>query len=108
MERMDPRQLNHVAASLAVWAYAVAQLPALLPRNESAPGGAPAGAGGAAQVPAAVAGGVAGAALAALAALLWWRTRGAPCKACARRAAGGDALAAAYSAVPTLRGGPTV
>ena len=34
---MDPRQLNHHAAALAVWAYAVAQLPELLPRNESAP-----------------------------------------------------------------------
>lgn len=37
IERMDPRQLNHHAAALAVWSYAVAQLPELLPRNESAP-----------------------------------------------------------------------
>jgi carboxypeptidase Q len=37
MERMDPRQLNSVAASLAVWAYSVAQLPGLLPRDAPAP-----------------------------------------------------------------------
>ena len=37
MERLDPRQLNHHAAAIAVWAYAVAKLPELLPRNEAAP-----------------------------------------------------------------------
>ena len=37
MERLDPRQLNHHAAALAVWSYAVAKLPELLPRNEAAP-----------------------------------------------------------------------
>ncbi len=37
IERMDPGQLNHVAASLAIWAYAVAQLPTLLPRDAPAP-----------------------------------------------------------------------
>ncbi len=42
VERLDPRQLNHHAAALAVWAYAVAQLPELLPRNESAPPAVPA------------------------------------------------------------------
>jgi len=33
METIDPRQLQHMSASLAVWAYAVAQLPTLLPRD---------------------------------------------------------------------------
>jgi hypothetical protein len=62
MERMDPRQLNHHAAALAVWAYAVAQLPELLPRNEPAPPPAPspAQASGAARLSPAAAAGVAG------------------------------------------------
>ena len=37
VERMDPRQLNHVAAASATWAYAIASLPTLLPRNAAAP-----------------------------------------------------------------------
>lgn len=37
MERIDPTQLNTNAASLAIWTYAIAQLPELLPRNEAAP-----------------------------------------------------------------------
>ena len=37
MERLDPTQLNTVAASLAIWAYSVAQLPDLLPRDAPAP-----------------------------------------------------------------------
>jgi carboxypeptidase Q len=37
MERVDPRQLNHGAAALAVWAYAISQLPTLLPRDAPAP-----------------------------------------------------------------------
>lgn len=35
MERIDPRQLNHIAAALATWAYSVADLPNLLPRDSS-------------------------------------------------------------------------
>lgn len=35
MERMDPVQLNTVAATLAVWAYAISQLPTLLPRDDT-------------------------------------------------------------------------
>ena len=35
MERMDPTQLNTVAATLAVWAYSISQLPTLLPRDDS-------------------------------------------------------------------------
>jgi carboxypeptidase Q len=97
MERMDPRQLNHVAASLAIWAYAVAQLPALLPRDEPAPP-APAGSGGGA--PYAAIGGAVGA-VAAVAALgfVWWkRVAGG---ACWKKAAGGESFASAYSAVPS-------
>lgn len=37
MERIDPTQLNTNAASLAIWAYSIAQLPELLPRNDPAP-----------------------------------------------------------------------
>lgn len=37
MERLDPMQLNHNAAALAIWAYSVAQLPELLPRDQAAP-----------------------------------------------------------------------
>jgi carboxypeptidase Q len=37
MERIDASQLNANAASLAIWTYAIAQLPELLPRNEAAP-----------------------------------------------------------------------
>jgi carboxypeptidase Q len=37
MERIDPTQLNTNAASLAIWTYAIAQLPELLPRNDPAP-----------------------------------------------------------------------
>jgi carboxypeptidase Q len=59
MERIDPLQLNTVGASLAIWAYAVAQLPGLLPRDAPAPPPVPAPA--AAPVNAgAVAGGVVG------------------------------------------------
>lgn len=102
MERMDPRQLNHVAAALAVWAFSVAQLPALLPRNESAPGGGPEAA---AALSAGAVGGLvfAGVAAVALGAYAWRRGL---CGECKRRLAGGDAAAtAAYAAVPTLRGG---
>ena len=35
MERMDPNQLNTVAATLAVWAYSISQLPTLLPQDDS-------------------------------------------------------------------------
>lgn len=35
MERIDPRQLNHMAAALAIWAYSVAELPTLLPRDDA-------------------------------------------------------------------------
>lgn len=41
IERMDPRQLNHVAAASAVWAYSIALLPALLPRDAPAPSPTP-------------------------------------------------------------------
>ena len=37
MERIDPTQINTNVASLAIWAYAIAQLPELLPRNDPAP-----------------------------------------------------------------------
>lgn len=37
MERIDATQLNQNAAALAIWTYAIAQLPALLPRNNAAP-----------------------------------------------------------------------
>lgn len=37
MERIDPTQLNRASASLAIWTYAIAQLPELLPRNNPAP-----------------------------------------------------------------------
>lgn len=37
IERMDPRQLNHVAAASAIWAYSIASLPELLPRDAAAP-----------------------------------------------------------------------
>ena len=62
MERLDPVQLNRVAASLAVWAYAIAALPDLLPRNASAPPAPAAGSGsGTSWVRVAgIAGGVAG------------------------------------------------
>ena len=33
VERIDPLQLNRCAATLAVWAYAIAELPSLLPRD---------------------------------------------------------------------------
>ena len=65
MERVDPRQLNHGAAALAVWAYAIALLPTLLPRDAPAPP-APSTSGGAASagdggLAAGAGGGVAGA-----------------------------------------------
>jgi hypothetical protein len=41
MERIDPYQLQQSAAALAIWTYAVAQLPTLLPRNAAAPTAAP-------------------------------------------------------------------
>ena len=77
IERMDARQLNHHAAALAVWAYAVAQLPTLLPRNASAPAPpAPPPPPAAALVSAGtVIAGVAGAAAVAAAGLLAWRRR---------------------------------
>lgn len=37
MERIDPTQFNKNAAALAIWTYAIAQLPELLPRNNAAP-----------------------------------------------------------------------
>jgi hypothetical protein len=37
MERIDATQLNENAAGLAIWTYAIAQLPELLPRNNPAP-----------------------------------------------------------------------
>jgi hypothetical protein len=37
METIDPEQINRVAASLAIWTYAIAELPELLPRDEAAP-----------------------------------------------------------------------
>ncbi len=40
MERIDPTQINTNVASLAIWAYAIAQLPELLPRNDPAPSSA--------------------------------------------------------------------
>lgn len=72
MERLDPTQLNTVAASLAVWAYSIAQLPELLPRDAPAPPGpspgpGPDNGGGSAGV---VAGSVVGSVL-GLAFLVW-------------------------------------
>ena len=37
METIDPTQLNTNAAALAIWAYSIAELPELLPRDEAAP-----------------------------------------------------------------------
>jgi len=37
MERIDPTQFNENAAALAIWTYAIAQLPEMLPRNNPAP-----------------------------------------------------------------------
>jgi carboxypeptidase Q len=74
MERMDPRQLNHVSAALAVWAYSIAQLPELLPRDAPAPPEAPSNANSAPADAGAVAGGVVGG-LVGLALLAWvWKT----------------------------------
>jgi hypothetical protein len=36
VERIDPYQLNQVSAALAVWTYAIAELPTLLPRDATA------------------------------------------------------------------------
>ena len=97
MERLDPRQLNHVAAALAVWAFAVGELPALLPRNEPAPPAAPPASAGSGVNMGAVGGGaVGGLALAAgvAFAVKAWR---------ARVAAGGGG-AAQYRAVPAQGG----
>jgi len=61
MERVDPRQLNHGAAALAVWAYAISQLPTLLPRDAPAPPApAPAAAAASDSGVTAIAGGAAG------------------------------------------------
>ena len=96
MERMDARQLNHHAAALAVWAYAVAQLPELLPRDEAAPPAAPAGSASAAASPvvgAAVGGGIAAVVVLAVAYAL--RRRFGWC-------AGGAAEEAQYKGVPAM------
>ena len=37
IERIDPYQLNHVSAALAIWTFSIAQLPSLLPRDDPAP-----------------------------------------------------------------------
>lgn len=37
MERIDPTQFNENAAALAVWTFAIAELPEMLPRNNPAP-----------------------------------------------------------------------
>jgi carboxypeptidase Q len=37
MERIDPMQLNENAAALAIWTFAIAELPEMLPRNNAAP-----------------------------------------------------------------------
>ena len=36
VERIDPRQLNHMSAALAIWAFSIAELPTLLPRDDKA------------------------------------------------------------------------
>lgn len=36
MDRLDPTQVNTNAAALAIWTYAIAELPELLPRNDPA------------------------------------------------------------------------
>ena len=36
IERLDPHQLNANAAALAIWTFAIAELPELLPRNDPA------------------------------------------------------------------------
>jgi carboxypeptidase Q len=36
MDRLDPTQVNTNAAALAIWTFAIAELPELLPRNEPA------------------------------------------------------------------------
>jgi carboxypeptidase Q len=78
MERLDPRQLNHVAAALAVWAYSVASLPELLPRNEAAPPAGPSSGGSSSGPPVlAISVGLGVAALAVVAGLGAWRWRAA-------------------------------
>ena len=37
METLEPDQLNRGTAAIAIWTYAIAQLPDLLPRDEAAP-----------------------------------------------------------------------
>lgn len=72
VDKLDPQQLNLVAAALATWALGVSELPALLPRSGDVPalpssgGGGPAGGGAGA-----IAGGVAGACAVVVAAALW-------------------------------------
>jgi len=102
MERVDPRQLNHVAAASAVWAFAIADLPAALPRNEAAPPAPPPAAAARAAPSAAVVGSAVGAAVAAAAAALFvFRAR-------ARGARGAeskyDSLAAAAGTTATFAG----
>lgn len=93
MERLDPRQLNHVAAALATWAYAVASLPELLPRDAPAP---PSPGGGASPVVIAVS--VSAAVLVTAAAAWMLRSRLLTC-GCCRGGAGGGTPGAKYNAV---------
>ena len=106
IDRMDARQLNHHAAALAVWAYAVAQLPELLPRNESAPPAPPPTPSDKAASAGAVAASVAGVAVIAAAGVMAWRNRDAlrNCRA-ARSSRGGAStpgggIGAAYRSMP--------
>jgi carboxypeptidase Q len=74
IERMDPRQLNHVAAASAIWAYSIAQLPELLPRNAAASTPSPSSS-GASNRGAVIGGGVMGAVLAVGAVVFFYRWR---------------------------------
>jgi hypothetical protein len=77
IDRVDPNQLNLLAASLAIWAVAVADLPELLPRSGTVPdlpsggGGGGDGSGTAGKVAAGV--GITAVALVAVAAVLYRR-----------------------------------
>ena len=77
-KRRDPRQLNHVAAASAIWAYSIAQLPELLPRDAAAPPPAPGAASSSGISTGAIAGVSAGIGAAALAGFLIYRGRARP------------------------------
>jgi carboxypeptidase Q len=94
MERMDPRQLNHVAAASAIWAYSIAQLPELLPRDAPSPSPAPSSPSSTAPRIGIIVGGAAIAAVVAAAAGFFYR----------RRVAASASSAPAYSTLSAAAG----